>query len=126
MVHVRLSDPTIDMRELDWTFLDNVVFMIENYKKALKQTTKHSKIDIDAASIYTVYCSMLMNAILYICMQNNKLHTSAWVVPKVRRQSQPYVFQWKLIAETYFMIYFNEYEISVWKMISIKTEILKL
>ena len=33
-----------------------------------------------------------------------------WVVPKVRRQSQPYIFQCNLRAETYFMIYFNEYE----------------
>ena len=33
----------------------------------------------------------------------------ARVVPKVCRQLQPCIFQWKLIAEKYFMIYFNEY-----------------
>ena len=36
---------------------------------------------------------------------------SSWVVRKVRRQSQHYVFQRKLRPETYFMINFNEYEI---------------
>ena len=49
-----------------------------------------------------------------------------WVVLKVRRQSQPYIFQWKLRDETYFMINFNEYERFIWKMIRINIKILKL
>ena len=56
----------------------------------------------------------------------NRKCTCTWVVPKVRRQSPPYIFQWKLRAQTYFMIYFNEYERFIWKMIRINTEILKL
>ena len=59
-------------------------------------------------------------------VNNISVYIYTWVVRKVRRQSQSYFFQWKLRAQTYFMIYFNEYERFILKMIRINTEILKL
>ena len=59
-----------------------------------------------------------------LILWNSERYT--WVVPKIRRQSQYYIFQRKLRAETNFMIHFNEYKICIWKMISINIEILKL
>ena len=43
----------------------------------------------------------------YSLGDSSRTTTSTWVVPKVRRQSQYYIFQRKLRAETNFMIYFQ-------------------
>ena len=39
------------------------------------------------------------------------------VVREVRRQPQPHIFRRELTGKTYFSIYFNEYEIYIYKTI---------